>query len=99
MKDILSIVSELRRPRLLIRAARIGAQEYRRDPHLHRILGYGALPRPGAALMQLMSLEAEQDERRRAGDAGYSVTRHVEILSAMMGEARVMRAALYAQDG
>jgi hypothetical protein len=93
MKDILSIVSELRRPRLLIRAARIGAQDYRRDPHLHRILGYGALPRPGAALMQLMAMEADHDERRRGGDAGYSVSRHVEILVAMMGEAKLLRAA------
>ena len=92
MKDVLSIVADLRRPRLLIRAARIGAQEYQRDPHLHRILGYGSLPRPGAALMQLVFLESELDERRRSGDAAYAVTRHVEILVAMMGEARLVRA-------
>lgn len=93
MKDILSLVSDLRRPRLLIRAARIGAQEYRRDPHLHRILGYGNLPRSGEALMQLLMIEGELDEKRRGGDAGYSVSRHVEVLSAMMGEARLLRAA------
>ena len=93
MKDILSMISDLRRPRLLIRAARIGAQEYQRDPHLRRILGYGNLPRSGDALMQLLALEGDLDEMRRGGDAGYSVSRHVEVLSAMMGESRLLRSA------
>ena len=85
------MLSDLRRPRLLIRAARIGAHDYRRDPHLLRILGYGTLPRPGAALMQLFEIEAELEDRRKAGDTGYAVSRHVEILVAMMGEARAIR--------
>lgn len=92
MKDILGLLNDLRRPRLLIRAARIGAQDYRRNPHLHRVLGFGVLPRPGAALMQLMEIEATLDENRRTQDAAYSVSRHVEVLTAMMGEARLMRA-------
>ena len=77
--------------RLLIRAARIGAQDYRRNPHLHRLLGYGALPRPGAALVRLMEIEADLDEQRAAEDAAYSVSRHVEVLTAMMGEAHLLR--------
>lgn len=91
MKDVLGLLADLRRPRLLIRAARIGAQDYRREVCLHRILGYGALPRPGAALMQLMEMEGIAEDQRKAGDAGYSVSRHVELLVAMMGEARVLR--------
>ncbi|WGW03133.1 DUF6477 family protein [Tropicibacter oceani] len=92
MKDILGLLNDLRRPRLLIRAARIGAQDYRRA-HLHRLLGYGTLPRPGAALMKLIELETDLDDRRRSDDAGYSVSRHVELLVAMMGEARLLREA------
>ena len=91
MRDLLGMLQSLRRPRLLIRAARIGAQDYRRDPHLHRILGYGALPRSGVALMRLMEMEADLEDRRVAGDAGYSISRHVEVLCAMMGEARILR--------
>ncbi len=91
MKDILGLLNDLRRPRLLIRAARIGVQDYRRDPHLHRLLGYGALPRSGAAIMKLMELETDLDNRRRSADAGYSVARHVELLVALMGEARILR--------
>jgi hypothetical protein len=91
MKDILGMLNDLRRPRLLIRAARIGVEDYRRNPHLHRLLGYGALPRPGAALMRLVEIEAELDDLRRREDAAYAVSRHVEVLTAMMGEARMLR--------
>ena len=54
MQDIHSLLANLHRPRLLMRAARIGAQEYRRTGHLPRILGYGILPRHGDALMRLV---------------------------------------------
>ena len=98
MQDVLSMLNALRRPRLLIRAARIGAQEYCRDRHLRRLLGYGALPRPAAALMRLIELERGQDEQRRDDDAGYSLTRHLDILIAMMGEAQLLRATTGGPD-
>lgn len=92
MQDILSLLETLRRPRLLIRTARIGAQEYRRSPHLNRLLGTTTLPRHGAALMRLMEMEAELDEQRRGSDASYRVSQHVEVLCAMMAEARLLKA-------
>lgn len=92
MQDLLSMMNTLRRPRLLIRAARFGADEYRRDRHLRRLLGYGALPRSAPALMQLMDLERTLDDQRRSSDAAYSITRHVDVLIAMMGESRLLRA-------
>lgn len=92
MKDLLSILKTLHRPRLLIRAARAGALDYRRDPHLSRILGPGALPRTASALMRLMDMEAALDAQRTAQDAAYSISRHVEVLVAMMGEARLLAA-------
>ena len=93
MQDVLSMLNTLRRPRLLIRAARIGAQDYCRNRHLQRLLGYGALPRPAAALMRLIELERALDEQRRDDDAGYSLTRHLDILIAMTGEAQLLRAS------
>ena len=92
MQDILSMLNTLRRPRLLIRAARIGSQDYRRERHLQRLLGYGALPRPAAALLRLMEIEREMNEQRSGDEAGYSLTRHLDILIAMMGEAQLLRA-------
>lgn len=93
MKDVLSMLAELRRPRLLIRAARIGAQDYRRGPELRRILGLAQAPRSGPALMQLLEIEAEMDGLRRSESASYIASRHVAVLTAMMGEASLLRDA------
>ena len=93
MQDILSMLHALHRPRLLMRAARIGAEDYRREVHLPRLLGYGVLPRHGAALIKLMDLEGALETQRAEGDAGYSLMRHVDILIAIVAEARVLRAA------
>lgn len=92
MKDLLTKLDNLKRPRLLIRAARIGMGEYRRDVHLRRHLGHGPLPRSGAALARLVEIESGVDEQRRERNAGYSSIRHVDLLIAMMGEARIVRA-------
>ncbi len=92
MQDVLSMLSALRRPRLLIRAARIGASEYRRDRHLQRILGYGTVPRSAAALLTLIEIEQAHNQRREESDAGYSLSRHLDVLIAMMGEANLLRA-------
>ncbi len=92
MQDLLTQISALRRPRLLIRAARIGAESYRREARLPRLLGYGTIPRLGASLMALMALEADLNEKRENGDAGYSIAAHVDVLTAVMGETRLLRA-------
>lgn len=92
MQDLLTQLAQIRRPRLLIRTARIAAQDYRRETLLPRILGYGVLPRTGLALIKLMALERELNEQRTSGDAGYSIATHVEILTAVMGESAMLRA-------
>lgn len=90
MHDILETLGALRRPPLLIRAARIGLQDYRREVHLRRLLRDGPLPQSTAALVRLLETEAGLDEERRLAASGYSPARHVEVLIAMMGEARDM---------
>lgn len=92
MQDVLSMLNALRRPRLLIRAARIGARDYSRSRHLQRLMGYGALPQPGPALLRLIEMENTLEEMRRNSDTGYSLTRHLDVLIAMMGEAQLLRA-------
>lgn len=93
MTDILDHLDHLRRPRLLIRAARIGAEDYRRDSHLPRLLGHGELPHSMVALARLMSSEAALEDCRRVEDTSYSVIRHLDLMIAMIGEARIIRAA------
>lgn len=91
MKDMLTALDSLRRPRLLIRAARIGAADYRRDAHLRRHFGYGVLPRSAAALARLVEMEDALNRQRDNDLTRYSATRHVDVLIAMMGEARILR--------
>ncbi|MEP5731875.1 MAG: DUF6477 family protein [Sulfitobacter sp.] len=91
MQDILSMLNALHRPRLMMRAARIGAQDYRRATHLPRLLGYGALPRHGAALLKLMEMEAVLEDQRTSSDSSYSLIRHLDILIAMVAEARIFK--------
>lgn len=93
MQDVMTMLQNLRRPRLMMRAARIGAEEYRRTVHLPRHLGYGALPQHAAALMKLIQIEAEMEDQRKVEDAGYSLMRHIDVLIALVGEARVLRNA------
>lgn len=90
MLDLLGRLSTLRRPRLLIRAARIGARQYSRNRHLPRLLGYGSLPKTPPAVLQLIEQEQQLDQRRRGSDPGYSLTRHVDVLIALMGEAQLL---------
>jgi len=92
MQDVQSLLNTMHRPRLLIRAARAGAMEYNRNRHLQRLLGYGALPRTAPALMRLIELERGQNEKREEDDAGYSLTRHLDVLIAIVGEAALLRA-------
>lgn len=93
MKDALSMVASVRRPKLLIRAARHGQAEYNRETHLPRVLSYGRIPRPGEAVMLLLEREALVNEARKVGAASYSLVRHVDLLIALMGEAHLLRAS------
>ncbi len=94
MQDVLSHLSTVSRPRLLVRAARIGAQDYRRELHLPRLLGMARLPRSGEALMRLSDIEADLNAQRLNEDAGYSLSRHIDVLIALVAEARLMRNTL-----
>ena len=93
MQDILSILQTLHCPQLLMRAARIGAVEYRRSAHLPRLLGYGRTPKTAAALLKLIEYEDELNIQRKSGESAYNLVRHLDVLIAIVGEARILRAS------
>jgi len=93
MTDLLSMLKQLRRPTLLIEAARLGTSDYRRETALRRLLGGLRAPASGPALCALLDIESALDDQRRCDDAGYSPARHVDVLIAIMGEARLLRHA------
>ncbi len=93
MQDLMTMITTLRRPRLLARAAKIGVQDYNRDRHLQRLLGYGSTPGTGAALIRLLELEREINAQRIEEDAAYSLVRHLDLLIALNGEAQLYQAS------
>ena len=90
MTDLIQMLSNIRRPRLLIRAARFGVDDYNRNRDLKRLTKLNAIPTPVCAVNNLMVEEARLEETRVTGEATYSVARHVEVLIALMGEARLL---------
>ncbi|CAM4317017.1 DUF6477 family protein [Palleronia rufa] len=83
-------LARLVRPRLLVSAARFGLSAYDRAAALSRLFG-GSAPTPGtAALDRLADLERGYDAARRSGCATYSIAAHVEALTALMAEARLL---------
>lgn len=99
MEDILTMISRLKRPTLLVRTARHGIEDYNRVVHLRRLLKTENLPGPGQAILKLMELETALDGLRIAKRAEYSVARHVELIVALMCEARILKASKASRSG
>lgn len=88
--SLIEDINSLRRPRVLVRAARFSMLEYRRDKVLKRVLKRDTVPGPMAALALLLHRESELETMRQEGDAGYSVAKHIDVLSGLMGEISCM---------
>ncbi len=88
MTDFRAHLADLRRPRMLIRAARCGLGDYRRERDLRRLIN-GVAP-PERAMSRLICEEERIEETRRSGDAGYSASHHVEVLIALMAEVNLL---------
>jgi hypothetical protein len=89
MTDCRTMLASLRRPRLLMRAARFGLGDYRRERDLRRYVTQAASPED--TVTSLMTVEAKLEATRITGDAAYSVARHIEVLIALLAEAQFLR--------
>mgnify|MGYP003398016306 FL=1 len=88
MTDFRALLSNLRRPRLLIRAAHCGMADYRRDRDLRRLVGDTAAA--DRCVPRLLAEEEKLETYRVNGDAGYSIARHIEVLIALISEVRLL---------
>ncbi|WP_323715723.1 DUF6477 family protein [Paracoccus aminovorans] len=77
---------QMRRPRLLVRAARAGLAGWNRRRDLRRLLKCDDLPAVGVALARLRAEEAQLDAVRRERRADYDVHRHILLLIAILAE-------------
>ena len=91
MNDSLTMLEALRRPGLLIRTARIGAADYKRERDLRRLLPSPRLPGPREAILRLLEEEDHLNEILQTGEGHYNVTRHVDVMIALIGEALLIR--------
>lgn len=89
MSDVWTLLATLRRPRLLMRAARFGLAEYHRDRDLRRLVR--SVGSPEETVPRLIEAEAQLEATRQQGDARYSAARHIEVLIALLAEAQLLR--------
>ncbi|TPE47388.1 DUF6477 family protein [Amaricoccus solimangrovi] len=85
MTDFAPLLAALRRPRILLAAARAGLAE---ESRLRRSRPSG----PGGSQIRLGALIAEEsalEAYRAAGLATYSSRRHIAVLTALLAEARL----------
>ena len=92
MQDIQTQIRQLKRPGLLIQAARFGLDGFRRRRDLARLLPDVDHVSCGAALIELIEVEREENDARIAHSAHYALVRHIQILTAIMSEARDLEA-------
>lgn len=93
MRDILTQATSLKRPKILVRAALFGLDDYVRDRHLRRCLRVDKLPTPGQALIALLDVEKQLNSERTTKSGTYVAAHHVDVLIAIMSEAQAFRAA------
>jgi hypothetical protein len=89
MSDVRILLANLRRPRLLMHAARFGLGDYRRERDLRRLVDNASSP--DQTVPRLLSVEEALEVTRLAGDASYSAARHIDVLIALLAEAQLLR--------
>ncbi|MFO1106375.1 MAG: DUF6477 family protein [Amaricoccus sp.] len=93
MTQATSVLTALRRPKILIRAARAGVLDYRRERDLKRLL---RTTRTDQALGTLLAEEDRLETTRTTGEGTYNLQRHVAVLTALIAEARLAPGAALA---
>ncbi|GHA42869.1 hypothetical protein GCM10008927_04250 [Amylibacter ulvae] len=87
---IQQVYQHIFRPKILVRAARIGMQKYVRDKDLKRLLKVNRLPVEGGAKEDLMIRESALEAARISGAASYSIIEHISVLTALLAEMNLL---------
>jgi hypothetical protein len=87
MTDLTTFLTQIRRPKLLVRAARMGLQTYRAERDLSAVFSTDA--RRGDRVRSLIEREQQLEDGRLSGDSAYSIQSHVGVLIALLAEARM----------
>lgn len=90
MTSAKTLLSKLKRPKILLRAARLGMVDYQRSRDLKIIAKTSRLPSPSRAVETLIEQERSLEENRKKGDASYSIRRHINVLAALLAEVQLL---------
>jgi hypothetical protein len=93
MLHINSVLNAVCRPKILIRAARAGVVDYRRERDLKRLLRSARPAGPARTIDTLLMEEKRLESSRTTGEGTYNLQRHVALLTAIIAEARLLPAA------
>ncbi len=77
-------LNSLKRPSLLLNAARSAVGSCSIDALLQRLTNFGLIQNKRNPWRDLMNFEREQDHMRRQASPSYSVALHIECLVALM---------------
>jgi hypothetical protein len=91
MQSIQDQVQRLKRPKLMVKAARISADTFNRKVRLPHLLERGTCPAVGEAIMQLLNLEGEANALRHLDDPNYSYEHHISLLAAIIAETNLLQ--------
>ena len=86
MNGYTETLSNLSRPKLLIRAARAGLNGYRREAVLKSLPEVPANSTGAALINVLLDIEEKFDTERRAASIDYRVQKHIAVLTALIAE-------------
>lgn len=90
MNRLLIQVQNLKRPRILVQAAKVGAQHYQRKRYLRDHFGSAA---PGTAsnfVQELLAKENLHNQQRIEKSAHYRAGQHLEVMIALIAEAKLL---------
>ena len=86
MNAYIETLSNLSRPKLLIRAARAGLSSYRRGAVLKSLPGIPTESTGANLINALLEMETKFDTERRAANIDYRVQKHIAVLTALIAE-------------
>lgn len=84
--EVMARLSYMKRPSLLVTAARAGVMTYNRERSLRRILKTTGTPALLKGLTMLLDEEQIQNDLRRTGSGLYDVSHHIELMIALIAD-------------
>ena len=77
---------KIKRPKILLQAAKIGLKTYSRNRDLKRLFKVQEIPQPMQVFKRLLKNETVLEEARKKGDAAYDMKLHIQVMTALLQE-------------